>query len=272
MSPPTAPGSAAQHAAEQVPAPGTAPHAGAAPLATRVLRQAAYETGTALRNGEQLLVALVIPVAVLLGLTAIDLGAVPDPRVAHAITAVLTISVMGTAFTGQAIAVGFDRRYGALKRLGGTPLPPAVIIVGKVLATLVLVAGQSLVLGVIAAVMGWRPTLGGLVVGAVMIALGAIAFSAMGLLLGGTLKAEVVLALANLIWVLLLGLGGIVLPRTVLAEPIAAVVGALPSAALGDGLRAAFLTGTFDAWSALVHFGWGLAATALCLRTFRWSD
>ena len=86
------------------------------------------------------------------------------------------------------------------------------------------------------------------------------------------MRAEAVLALANLIWVLLLGLGGVVLPRHVLAEPIAAVVGGLPSAALGDGLRAAFLTGTFDAWSALVLFGWGLAATALCLRTFSWSD
>ena len=30
---------------------GTGAHAGAAPLAARVLRQAAYETGTALRNG-----------------------------------------------------------------------------------------------------------------------------------------------------------------------------------------------------------------------------
>ena len=153
-------------------APGTfaRPSAPASP-ARMTAAQTRMELALFLRNGEQLLVALVIPVAILFGLTAIDFGAVPDPRVDHAITAVLTISVMGTAFTGQAIAVGFDRRYGALKRLGGTPLPPAVIILGKILATLVLVAGQAVVLGVIAALLGWRPELPGLALGALVIAL-----------------------------------------------------------------------------------------------------
>lgn len=145
----------------------------------------------------------------LFGLAFIDFGSIPEPRIDYAITAVLTLSVMGTAFTGQAIAVGFDRRYGALKRLGGTPLPPLVIIAGKILATLVLVAGQSILLGAIAALLGWRPDPAGLAVAVVMIVLGSIAFSAMGLLLGGTLRAEIVLALANLIWFVLIGAAGL---------------------------------------------------------------
>ena len=44
------------------------PHAGAAPLGARVARQAAYETGTALRNGEQLLVTLILPLLALVGI------------------------------------------------------------------------------------------------------------------------------------------------------------------------------------------------------------
>lgn len=35
----------------------------------------------------------------------------------------MSLAVIATAFTGQAIAVAFDRRYGALKRLGATALP-----------------------------------------------------------------------------------------------------------------------------------------------------
>src|SRR5699024_6270946 len=94
--------------------------------------QTRMELSLFLRNGEQRLVALIIPLPARVALVAIDFGAVPEPRGDHAITAVLTMSVMGTSFTGQAIAVAFDRRYDALKRLGGTPLPPAVIIAGKI--------------------------------------------------------------------------------------------------------------------------------------------
>lgn len=256
------------HTAENRFAPGTfaAPSA-PAPLARMVAAQTRMELTLFLRNGEQLLVALVIPVAVLLGLTAIDLGAVPDPRVAHAITAVLTISVMGTAFTGQAIAVGFDRRYGALKRLGGTPLPPAVIIVGKILATLVLVAGQSIVLGLIAAALGWRPDPAGLAVGAVVIALGTVAFSSMGLLLGGTLKAEVVLALANLIWFLLIGGAGLAIGIASLPVWVHDVLAVIPSHALTTALVTA-LDGGFPAVQALVLLAWTAVCGALAVRHF----
>ena len=144
-------------------APGTFSNPSAPASTPGMLRaQTRMELSLFLRNGEQLLVALVIPIAILIGLTLLDVGAVPTPRVDHAISAVLTIALMGTAFTGQAISVGFDRRYGALKRLGGTPLPPAVIIGGKMLAVLVLVLGQSLVLGGVAALLGWRPLPAGL--------------------------------------------------------------------------------------------------------------
>ncbi|MBB1010545.1 ABC transporter permease, partial [Dietzia sp. SLG510A3-3B2-2] len=232
-------------------APGTfaRPSAPASP-ARMTAAQTRMELALFLRNGEQLLVALVIPVAILFGLTAIDFGAVPDPRVDHAITAVLTISVMGTAFTGQAIAVGFDRRYGALKRLGGTPLPPAVIILGKILATLVLVAGQAVVLGVIAALLGWRPELPGLALGALVIALGSVAFSAMGLLLGGTLRAEIVLALANLIWFVLIGGAGLAIGVVDLPSAVADLLVVVPSYALTSALGTA-LAGGVPALAAL---------------------
>jgi len=238
-----------------------------ASLSRMAAAQTRMELTLFLRNGEQLLVALIIPLAVLFGLTAIEFGAIPEPRVDHAITAVLTVSVMGTAFTGQAIAVGFDRRYGALKRLGGTPLPPLVIIAGKMLATLTLVAGQSVVLGAVAAVLGWRPELPGLALGAVMIALGSIAFSAMGLLLGGTLRAEIVLGLANLIWFVLMGAAGLAIGVVELPPGLAELLVVVPSYALTSALITA-LSGGFPAVAALALLAWTAVAGGLAVRHF----
>lgn len=229
--------------------------------------QTRMELGLFLRNGEQLLVALVIPVAILVGLTLVDLGRIPEPRVDGAITAVLTIAVMGTAFTGQAIAVGFDRRYGALKRLGGTPLLPAVIIGGKMLSVLVLVVLQSVLLGLLAVLLGWRPDPAGLAPAALLLVLGTFTFSAMGLLLGGTLKAELVLALANLIWFLLMGAAALAVGITALPGHLHEVLLAVPSYALtsavGDTLH-----GGVPVVAALSLLVWGGVCAFLATRWF----
>lgn len=220
-----------------------------------------------LRNGEQLLVALIIPLAALIALVAIDFGAVPEPRVDHAIAAVLAMSVMGTSFTGQAIAVAFDRRYDALKRLGGTPLPPIVIIAGKILATLILVAGQTVILGAIAVAMGWRPDPLGILVGALMIALGSAAFSSMGLLLGGTMRAEIVLGLANLIWFVLIGAAGLAIGVAELPSRVADLLVVVPSYALTEALLAAD-TGGLPVLPALVLLCWTGVCGGFAVRHF----
>lgn len=249
-------------------APGTFSRPSApASLARMVLAQTRMELTLFLRNGEQLLVALVIPVAVLFGLTLVDFGAVPDPRIDHAITAVLAIALMGTAFTGQAIAVGFDRRYGALKRLGGTPLPPFVIIVGKMLAALVLVLGQSVVLGVIAALLGWRPSVAGLALAGLVLVLGTLAFASMGLLLGGTLKAEIVLALANLLWFLLIGGAGLAIGIAAVSEQVHDLLVVVPSHALTTALGTA-LDGGLPLVPALVLVAWTALCGGLAVRHF----
>lgn len=229
--------------------------------------QTRMELSLFLRNGEQLLVALIIPLAALIALVAIDFGAVPEPRVDHAITAVLTMSVMGTSFTGQAIAVAFDRRYDALKRLGGTPLPPAVIIAGKILATLTLVAGQTIILGAVAIAMGWRPELTGILVGVVMIALGSAAFSSMGLLLGGTMRAEIVLGLANLIWFVLIGAAGLAIGVVDLPSRVADLLVVVPSYALTDALLTAN-SGGLPALAAAVLIAWTAVCGGFAVRHF----
>jgi ABC-2 type transport system permease protein len=238
-----------------------------------VLAQARFEATTLLRNGEQLLVAVLLPAAVLVGLVharSISLG--EGRRVDLAVPGVLALCVISSAFTGQAIATGFDRRYGVLRLLGVTPLGRAGLVLAKATAVLSVITVQVVVIGALGAVLGWEPTLRGIPAAVVSLVLGTWAFAALALLLGGTLRAEGVLAVANLLWVALLGLGGVVVAGTELPHRFAAVVTLLPSAALGDSLRAALVEGRAvpDAW--LVMVVWALVATLLARRFFRWSD
>ncbi|HET7304169.1 MAG TPA: ABC transporter permease [Segeticoccus sp.] len=248
----------------------------AAPPRTRVLAQARFEAATLLRNGEQLLVSLVLPALALLGLHYASQPSLGQScacrRIDVVVPGALALAVLSTAFTGQAIATGFDRRYGVLRLLGVTPLGRTGLLLAKALAVLVVELLQSIVLGAIGLALGWHPDWVGVLPALLVGLLGTWAFVALALLLAGAVRAEGVLALANLIWILLLGIGGILIPRTVLPDGLGAVVRWLPSAALGDGLRSAFLDAHLAVVPVLVLLGWGLVATLLASRLFRWGD
>jgi len=221
-----------------------------------------------LRNSEQILLTLLIPVALLVGLTVLDIFDVPEPRIDSVTPRILALAVMSSAFTGQAIALGFDRRYGVLKRLAATALPRWLLVTGRSTAALVVVAVQLVVLGLVAALLGWAPQLAGIIWALLLVVLGTLAFGALGVLLGGALKAEIVLALANLVWFVLLLAGGIVVPASTMPGVLADLVPLLPSGALADGLRTALVDGAFPGFGPLaVLAGWGAAAGLLATRT-----
>lgn len=243
----------------------------AAPALARVRAQGGFELGLLLRNGEQLLVSLILPLGALVGLA---LSSVPSlgagRRIDVATPGVLALCVISSAFTAQAIATGFDRRYAVLRYLGVTPLGRDGLLAGKVLATLAMVVLQTVVVGGVGLLLGWRPAPWGWVIAPVFLALGVWVFVALALVLAGLLRAEGVLAVANLLWVLFLVLGGVVIPRG--ESGWGALAGWLPSAALADGLRSAFIDGRVLGGAAAVLVGWGLVSTAVASRTFRWSD
>ena len=244
----------------------------AVPMA-RMLGQARFEAGTLLRNGEQLLVSLVLPLGALLGLAFTTVPSLGDGRrIDVATPGVLALCVVSAAFTAQAIATGFDRRASVLRLLGTTPLGRDGLLWGKALATLGVELVQWCVVGGVGLALGWRPEPIGFLYAVLFLLLGTWAFVALALLLAGSLRAEGVLAVANLVWVVLLVLGGVVVPRTELPAAISGVVGVLPSAALGDGLRAAFGSGALLAGPVLILAAWAVVATAVAARTFRWSD
>jgi ABC-2 type transport system permease protein len=246
------------------------PRPGRGALPAMLAAQAGTELRLALRNGEQVLLTLLIPTVLLVGLTVLDVVPLPDPRITAVTPGVLALAVMSTAFTGQAIALGFDRRYGVVRRLAATALPRWLLVAGRLVAVLGVVAIQAVVLATIAASLGWRPEPGGLGWALLLVLLGCAAFGSLGILLGGTLRAEVVLAVANLVWFVLLLAGGIVVPLGRMPGPVADVAALLPSGALAEGLRTALGAGQGPGWfPVLVLVGWTVAATALAVRTVR---
>lgn len=244
----------------------------AAPPRARVLAQSRFEVGTLLRNGEQLLVSLILPAILLVGLhltSTPSLG--PGRRIDVAAPGVIALCIISAAFTSQAIATGFDRRYAVLRYLGVTPLGRGGLIAAKILATLAVELVQVGVLGALALALGWRPDLTGLPYAVLFLALGTWAFVSLAMLLAGTLRAEAVLALANLIWIVLLA-AGVIIPRSQFPETAGTLAGFLPSAALADGLRAALVEGRLDVLALAVLAAWAAACSALAARWFRWSD
>jgi ABC-2 type transport system permease protein len=225
-----------------------------------------------LRNGEQVLLTLLIPLALLVGLTVLPVFTLSEPRINSVAPRVFALAVLSSAFTGQAIALGFDRRYGVLKRLAATALPRWLLVTGRVTAGLAVVVVQLLVLSLVAALLGWTPKPEGLAWAVLLVILGTLTFGALGVLLGGALKAETVLALANIVWFVLLGAGGIILPATSMPGPMSNIATLLPSGALAEGMRTALVDGAPPGAQVLAVLAiWGLAAGALASRTTRLS-
>ncbi|GGE77034.1 ABC transporter permease [Nesterenkonia cremea] len=241
-----------------------------APASRRILAHGLYETRNVLRNGEQLLVSLILPLLVLLGAHRLDiaLGDGSLPSIDVITPGVLALAVMASAFTGQGIATGFERQYGVLAYLATTPLGPTGLILGKALAVLCVVIVQAVVLGGAGLALGWSPDPAGLLWLAAVVVVGAAAFTALGLLLAGTVRAEATLALTNVLWVLMGAVGGTVFPLD--HDGAAALLLLLPSAALGEGIRTATLEGSPALLPLIILAGWAALAILAARRWFNW--
>lgn len=250
------------------------PAPGAQPLRRQVAAHAAMETRLLLRNGEQLLLAVVIPLLVLVGGSEARgvLGLGSGRRIDVLTPGVLALAVMSSAFTSLAIATAFERRYGVLKRLGASPLSRTGLLLGKVVSLLLIEAAQLTGIALMGLALGWRPAGGGAALAqcVVLVLLGTAAFAGLGLLMAGTLRAEATLAAANLVYVLLLVAGAVVVPLAKYPDWMHPLVTALPSGALAEGLRSATLGGDVGLWPLAVLAAWSVGAGALAARTFRW--
>lgn len=224
-----------------------------------------------LRRGESVLLALGIPVLLLVFFSLVDVLDVGGEPVDFLAPGVLALAVMSTAMVSLAIATGFERQYLVLKRLGSTPLSRPALLAAKTAAVVVVELVQVAVLVPVALALGWSADGADVAAAVGAVALATVAFAGLGLLLAGTLPAMTTLALANALYLVLLLLGGMVVPLAKLPGGLRTVAQALPAAALSDALHAALGAGAAvpgRAWAVLAV--WAVLAPAAAAATFRW--
>jgi ABC-2 type transport system permease protein len=238
--------------------------------------QAAAEIRLTLRRGESLLLTLGIPVGLLVFLALTKVLPAPSNGPGYLVPGILALSIMSTSMVSVGIATAFEREYKVLKRLGATPLGRPRLVAAKVLSVVAIEVVQAAVVIGAGAALGWRPGGTGSALVATFGALGAAVcatagFTGLGLLMAGRLRADIVLALANGLWLVLLLLGGMLFPLSKLPGALRAVAGSLPASALAGALRSTMGTGghvTGHDW--LVLALWGVAAPIATALTFRW--
>jgi ABC-2 type transport system permease protein len=233
--------------------------------------QTAMEFRLLLRNGEQVGLTLLIPLLLLFFFNLPLLYSLGTPRrIDFVVPSIITLAVMSAAFTGLAIGTGFERKYAVLKRLGATALPRSVLIGGKTLSVLLLELVQLVLVCGFGFVLAWHPH-GDPFLALVLVVLGTIAFGGLGLLVAGTLRAEVTLAAANLIWLVLLFAGGIAVPLSKYGGTARDVLQYLPSAALSDGLHDVLQHGHgLPLRETLTLLVWAAVALPAAAKWFRW--
>lgn len=238
---------------------------------SRLRSQVEMELRLVSRNGEQLLLTLGIPMLLLVFFSLVDvLPTGTDDPVDFLAPGVLALAVMSTAMVSLGIATGFERSYQVLKRLGTTPLGRGRLVVAKIVAVAAVEVVQFLVLVGVAVLLGWSPTKSGAGLALVGVLLGTAAFAGIGLTMAGRLRGEINLAAQNGLYVVLLLLGGMVVPFAELPSALRHVAHVLPSGALADILREA-LAGAGDrpTQSWIVLSAWAVASPLVARRLFR---
>ncbi len=224
-----------------------------------------------LRRGESLLLILGIPLVLLAFFSSVDVLPKGDftDQVDFLAPGILALAIMSTAMVQLAIGTAFERQYGVLRRLAMTPLGRGRLLAAKTGSIVAIEVAQIVLLLVLARVLGWHPSVEIAVVAAIV--LGTVAFAGLGMLMAGTLRGEVTLAAANGLYLVLLLLGGMVVPLSELPSALRVVAEALPSGALVEALVGTLTAGhsvPLHAW--LVLLAWAIGAPALAARLFRW--
>jgi len=240
-----------------------------APWAAAVLAQAGVEARLATRRGENLLAMVGVPIAVLLFFGVFVLARGADGAT---LPGTLTLAIVANGLVNLGIATAYERGYGVLKRLGGSPLGSS----GVVAAKLAVVVGIAIVqagglIAVAALVLGWRPGPEASVLAvAVTTVVGAAAFAGLGLAIAATLRPEAALVVANVLFLLALGFGGALVPIGDLPAPLSDIVRVLPTGALSEAFASALGSGGALSIPLAIAGVWAIGSLLVAARTFRW--
>ena len=235
--------------------------------------QLRQELTVMVRNGEQLLLLIGIPVLLLVFFSQTNV--LPTDGLANIdflMPGILSLAIMSTAMVSLGIATGFERSYGVLKRLGATPLGTKRLVAAKVVATCCIEITQLLALVAVGLILGWNPSSINLPSLLLALVLGTSCFAGLGLIMAGQLRAEINLAAQNGLYLVLLLLGGILIPNSELPKSIAWLAEVLPSSLLSELLRNIFGNNELKISDLASLAIWAIGACLVAVFSFKWSD
>jgi ABC-2 type transport system permease protein len=190
-----------------------------------------------------------------------------------------------SGFQNLAIAVPLERDNLSLKRLRGTPMPPAAYFIGKTGAVIVVYTLQvGVLIGLGSALAGLQPpaTVGRWLTFAWVSVLGLSACSLCGIALSGLIRrSEAAAAVVSPIVVVLQFISGVFFQYGALPGWMRSLASVFPLRWLALGMRSVFLPASFAAhepdgggWqhgtTALVLAAWAVVGFVVALRRFRW--
>jgi ABC-2 type transport system permease protein len=234
--------------------------------------QLRQELTVMIRNGEQLLLLVAIPVMLLVFFSQTDfLPTGSENKIDFLLPGILCLAVISTAMVSLGIATGFERSYGVLRRLGTTPLGTRRLVGAKVSAICIIEIAQLTMLVVVGLILGWNPSRVNVPQLLFFLMLGTGCFAGIGLTLAGRLRAEVNLAAQNGLYIVFLLLGGIFVSSDEYPTTLSQVSSLSPSALLSGLLRSSFNDSVLLADAVGLSF-WAIATCTFAVINFKWSD
>jgi ABC-2 type transport system permease protein len=194
--------------------------------------------------------------------------------------------IMSTSFQYLAIGVATERESGMLKRLSGTPMPPAAYFAGKIVQVLVCTMSETVLLvavGMLFYHLHLPTSPGRWWTFAWVFVLGTAACSLLGIAVSSVPRsAASATPVVTLPFLVLQFISGVYVPPNNVPGWMRDIASFFPLKWMAQGMRSAFLPGQAAAlepahsWehgrTALVLALWIAGGLVLCAKTFRWQS
>jgi ABC-2 type transport system permease protein len=276
-------------AAAAAPRPSAAPRpdrvgrsaAARGPLAL-LLHQVRYDLRASLRNPRARFFTFFFPILLLVvfngvfgsGMTIVD-GKAVSLKVFY-VPGILAMSVVVAAYAGLVISISTLRETGVLKRRRATPVPPALLIAGQALSTVVITVVMATILLVIAKLVygvGIAPASLGAVACAVI--LGTITFSCVAYAVSGLIGSpEAAQPIVQATMLPLWFISGVFIPDHNLSGALLTIGKIFPVEHLANILHLASVNSTFagaiSGTDLLVLAAWAVGTALFAAWRFSW--
>src|SRR5579872_3954511 len=181
-----------------------------------LIEQIEVEVKLWLRRRESVIFSLLLPVLFLAFFGALygsqKVKGTGISYISYLVPGYAVYAIMAASLGTVAVNLADERTSKILKRLGGTPLPRAGLLLAKVVAGSLLIAAVIAVL-LLVGTLGYKAQVrGSVLAGLLVLALGIVSFAAMGIVLGGVVKPDAAVALSSLVYLTLSFLGGVFIP------------------------------------------------------------